>query len=93
MIRHCKLQAQNVTGSWDEAGSPGSPDLRNRFKAEIAFLFEQQKGEQEPSLFLASAPLTVGEECFGREIRLSVVGSRQNHLWLEKSTAPFLPQL
>lgn len=47
--------------------APGSPRLRNRFKVEIPFLFEQQKGEQEPSLFLASAPLTVGEEGFGRD--------------------------
>ncbi|EGV94548.1 hypothetical protein I79_002909 [Cricetulus griseus] len=63
--------------------------LRNRFKAEIPFLFEQQKGEREPSLFLVSASLSRRRMLWRRyACRLSVGGSCQKHLWLEKSLAP-----
>lgn len=93
MIGHIKLHAQNVTDSWDLGrsgliGSGRGSGLRNRLEAEIPFMLEQQKKGSRNLRFSSPLRLSQSEKKALAEIRLLVGGSRQKHLWLEKSPAP-----
>lgn len=87
MIRHFKLQAQNVIGSWDEAGSPSTLVYAIGLKRRSLFCLSSKKESRNLLCFLPLR-LSQSEKNSLAEIRLSVAGSRQDHLWLEKNPPP-----
>lgn len=73
MIGHFKLQAQNVTGSWDEAGSLASLVYAIGLKRRPLFCSKSIKKESRNLLCVLPLRLSQSENALA-EISLSVVG-------------------